>query len=382
MDKRKTNIIIITASVLLVVLLSSTIILFTQTQQNKQTINELVNVYSELKINYNSLEQEKQGLEIKIVQLNDTKTKLETEKKSLTERNRILEKDLDETLSLIDTFKELINTSMGWFSLNHDFNNRIEEVEDTDNMYILAQLYKCKKEEADYCKIKSGCLPFINTQNGVTYIADWRITGKIDYLKDIITTLDDKGGDCEDQSLLFVAEYNYLIDECMDMGYLRDEIKINTYVYEPGTMYFMTYDEQSRIQHYYPNSKPVDIANGDNYFYVVCGGRHDSKTGHCVVALTAEKIERSTELYGKLDGAPLIEPQTGQLVGYINRGDAWHILPNGQMPTPAEEIIYLVILEDDIIIFNYKYLKDELYQWVGYEDFYNRLQRFEEVLGR
>ena len=374
MEPKAASLITGAAAILLLVLIGSTAALFVQTQKNRQTIIEMGSAYS-------ALEKEKNSLETETALLNQSKNALESDRQRLEEKNSVLEKDLNSTLSTINTFKELINTSMSWFSTNHNFNNRIEEVKETDNAYILAQIQnKCKKEGADYCKIKSGCLPFVNERNGVTYVTDWKTTGKTDYLKDIISTLDDKGGDCEDWSLLFVAEYNYLADECTSAGYPRDKIRINTYVHEQGTNYGLTYNDKSAVEYFRPDSRPADISSGDNYLYVVCGGKHGSQTGHCVVALSPAKIGKSSEVYEKLDGAPLIEPQTGQLTGYINRGSAWHLLKAGQKPAPSEEMIYLVILEDDVIIFNYKYLEDELYQWIGYKDFYERLEEFKNTL--
>jgi len=320
------------------------------------------NELKELRTNYNNLNQTLQNAQKLNEDLRKEREQLLVQSEELKGKVDILEKDIEATAKLIDFYSATIDESIQWFKINNNIKN-------IEAGFIPSQLKThCVLMDAQ-CKIKLGCLPFINDyKNNIKYETDIEAVGKEDFLKNLSLILENKGGDCEDISLLFVAEYNYLVDYCLDEGYTRDEIKLYAYVPDPNQNYHVSYDKTSDVEYYLPKAKPVDVSTGSNYPYIVCGTFTGQDFGHCVVAFADSEIKTSKEIFSKLKNANLIEPQNGMYIGNINQPGIISLYENNQKPFNTY-FIYVIIAEDDMYLFNWQYEEKFLYDWIGYHDF-------------
>jgi len=111
---------------------------------------------------------------------------------------------------------------------------------------------------------------------------------------------------------------------------------------------------------------------------VVCGNIYDLQTGeiggHCIIALTKNRIKSTQEVYKELNNAPLIEPQNGSFTGYIN--DDSHVFINKSGNTAFNESqIYWVITDDDYYLFD---LNE--YKWTSYHYYLKKIRKQKEKL--
>jgi hypothetical protein len=317
--------------------------------------------YNKLSSDFRDLESENEGLNEQNLRLTGEKTALENESEALKAKINVLQKDITAAAKLIDFYTATINESIQWFREN----SNIKTVEDSRIRWQLKQ--HCIRMDPDTCKIRLGCFPFVNDYlNEIKYEPDI-LTGRADYLKNLSLILESKGGDCEDISLLFAAEYNYLAEECLKNRYSRSQIRLYSYIPDNILKYSISYDEESEIKYFIPKAKSVDVSEGDNYIYIVCGTFAGQEFGHCVIAVSSSEIRNSQEVYSKLDRAALIEPQNGMLIGYINDGSI-RLYDNGEKPFNSY-FIYVIILDEDMLLFNWRYEDKFLYNWIGYKDF-------------
>lgn len=252
------------------------------------------------------------------------------------EKVKSIEIEVDKTVDKLDNFRITVSDSIKWFKENN-------------NVYAFDEYDKIKEEIAnkclireDTCSINLKCIYEVNKKR-FRYRHDEATTGKEDFLKDLNFIYDDYGGDCEDFSLLFRGEYNYLVDQCL-MNYSRNKIT--------------SFTENTSLE--------------GTYMHIICGAFNFG--GHCLVAFTKDMINNSLDVYSTLKDSMMVEPQNGEYYGRIGEEDQIKIFPNGVPPTTLY-FVSMVIAEDDLMIFD-EYA-DEI-EWTGYKDFLTKAQSLRE----
>ena len=162
----------------------------------------------------------------------------------------------------------------------------------------------------------------------------------------------------KDYSLFFKAQYNYLLDYCQERNY---KIYIEAFVHDiTGDKYYVEYNHNW----FYPHAKEVML--NKTYPVVVCGVMSDTEgVGHCTIAYTESKINDVNDI-SKLDGAPMVEPQTGEYTGIID-SDIF-LLEEGDSYSTYDYFINLVITDTDTLWYS-QYDK----KWISYEYFEKKL---------
>jgi hypothetical protein len=262
---------------------------------------------------------------------------------------------------LID-FEEKLKTSLEWFSLNSNL----------ENIYELSPLsndlkHSCVEIRDDYCRIKLSCLNFVNNEkNEFAYKFDNETKEGLQGLQEMYKN---KGGDCEDYSLLAVAELNFLLEYCS-----KKEIN-NTLFYG--------YEKKGGKKHFVESSKEHYINDAEDYFfflpnyYVVCGtfpkNRWESY-GHCMLGFSDAPLENG--VYESLSRALLVEPQTGEIKFDLRRNKTINIPEN----RPFEgDSIYLVFDSKDMYVFDSFNGK---FRWLGYSELAERISSLKRRLGK
>jgi len=326
----------------------------------------LTNNYDFLSVQYNSLILDYNALLTTYLELSVQYTELQSKYYELVEEyktlnleyNKSLDISADLTTELYSAKEELTNykyeiqTSLDWFKENANLESKS----------LRSKLdSKCFSSTFSSCKIKAACLDLINEQfMGLKYKDDTTL-GKTDKFISISEFLQNKGGDCEDFSLLYKAEINYLLTGCA-----AKDLTIETFVSGSGN-YFI---DNSNLW-YYADAKKYTLKSGYIYPNIVCGvlkdpNRANTFGGHCVVAFSKEKISSIDDLE-KIDLAEMVEPQTGQYIGQIVYGlstfKTEYYFDGGYVP---EDVSYIkqVITDDDYYIYlsgwkSYKYMYDK-----------------------
>jgi hypothetical protein len=211
---------------------------------------------------------------------------------------------------------DFINISQEWFSYN-------SKLQDDSIVDMLAK--ECINPEyvsdTDFCYIDLLCIARQNTRMGLVYKEDSVILDNEDHLKSVNEFFNENGGDCEDFSLTFVAEYNSLKEYCNK--------PIRTIVYDDETDYYY-----------------IDFSN----MMMVCGYDASYSFGHCQVALLDEPFSNYSDLVGGVS----IEPQDGMRANNID-SNLWFVGSDGNY-----FFIEKVLFED-----NYWNVYND--EWVDYE---------------
>jgi len=274
---------------------------------------------------------------------------------------------VEETIAELLIFEEEVNNSIQWFKENASFNTG--EKEDFMKRMLRENCYYTSQGS---CRVKTGCIYFINW-----HYLDLRYGYDLnDKLQPVNQIIQSEKGDCEDYSLLFKAELNDLASTCN-----TDKIEVESYTYtppenaldNPNLKYFV--DKQKLW--FLEQAWPIKLT-GYHYPVVVCGLIYDLQTGkaggHCVIALTQEKITNSTQLQTELDQAPMIEPQSGEYMGKINADSQIQLNQNGEKKSEGSNI-YLVITDNDHYSFDSEKLK-----WKGYNDYLEDIETQKQEL--
>lgn len=340
---------ILTAVVVLLLLVTAVFALYFSSTVSKQEqkINELQNSLNLLQLNYDALQS-------KYNTLSANHDRLKEDYQSLQVSTRETQVEVEKAADKLEEFERTVRESMSWFTSNNNLNSTNTYIQIKDQL---------KKEclntaqSQDVCEIKLDCIYNVNQKNGISYKTDVDLASREDFLQSLDLIYKNKGGDCEDISLLFTAEYNFLADECENEGFDRDKIKASTHS--------MTFD--------------------GSYMYVVCGGFNPIKyfgiyeyVGHCVVALTESPILTSVDVYKNLKSAPLIEPQTGEFMFYIDQTDITYLFKDGEPPNTLYQI-NMVITDDDLKVF---YPWAEQVRWIGFEEFLKDIQPLKEKIAK
>jgi len=292
----------------------------------KTSLSRLQSNYDILKQNYDSLRSNNNALKDEYTDLSDETTI-----------------EIQRALNQFRDFEINVRQSMDWFTLNRDITSSSEY----DS--IKGELRNdCLVVNEASCEIALDCMYETNKKNRIQYKTDESTMAREDFLKSLALIYDQKGGDCEDISLLFTAEYNYLVSQCLDMGIARKDIAVVA-------------DDQ--------------VLKG-NYMYVVCGGFDPQRVvssygGHCVVALTQSPIILSSDVYPYLQEAALIEPQNGEFMFYLDDTDVTSLFDNGE---PAETIYHIntVVTNNDLKVF---YNWGEDVGWLGFSEFLEQIEK-------
>jgi hypothetical protein len=257
-----------------------------------------------------------------------------------------LQKEIDETLDKLNDFEQNINESLDWFNNNSNIHNLSAYSE--IKKYLMK---KCVDFRDNYCQIELTCIDDVNDDDAyLNYKQDRAVSDQTDYLQGLDMILENKGGDCDDFALLYKAEYNYLVDVCLENGYSRDQ-----------------------IVPYSSEAKKIS----KNYMYVVCGTfdpeiRYASFYGHCVVALVDEEIRTSRDIYRVIKESLLVEPQTGRVIDELGETEAITIFDDGDLPDTRCKI-HIVITDEDI--YNFFEYSDDI-EWNSYADFKEDIAEF------
>ncbi|MBT4540121.1 hypothetical protein HOC35_01280 [Candidatus Woesearchaeota archaeon] len=341
--------------------------------------------HKQLKENYNSLDQEysdyKETTETSLVSLSENLTAIEKEKqevqsslgnieqkhKKLTERHDLLIEEVKKTIGKINVYQDEIEDSMEWVKDNSEIKN--EKIE-----YYLRP-GNCYKITEHTCRIKTGCFFFINKERlGLNYMYDYVTSNEVDQLQSIQEFLGNKGGDCEDYSLFYKAEFNYILDQCLKNGVDRFTIEAWQGSEDPEETYGVEYSNMWYIQ----GGTDIDLEKGYIYPNIVCGYLYDfvrgSISGHCIIGFTKEKIENINDLE-LLNNAPLIEPQNGIYLGKVNDESSNIFLINEKNHKELYSYINIVITDNDLYLFS-----DEYKEWLGYSIFNEELAETKNAL--
>jgi hypothetical protein len=180
-----------------------------------------------------------------------------------------------------------------------------------------------------------------------SYKLDEITSSKTDYLQSLTQFFENEGGDCEDFSLLFKAQINYLINYCD-----KEKIIIEAYTQTKNeNEYFVNYNNSWFLS----KAKAKELSLENIYPTIVCGNMYDLRSeqinGHCVIAFSSKKIN-SVEDLTYLVGAQLVEPQSGEYLGTINNhsivGDGGEDLVNQNFSN-----IFLISKENYSTIISY-----------------------------
>lgn len=327
--------------------LASNFSLYKMESNNK--LNQLQTQISQLNRSYNLLREQKGELDKEYTEINDT--------------YQILKKEANETIKTLQEYELEIKESMSWFKLNSDLNNinKPRKVERELNR-------DCFKIRSSKCYIKTGCLYLINREKlDLEYKKDIDTTGNEDKLQSLSDFIEKGGGDCEDYALFYKAELNYILEQCRERE--PDNIIFESYYIDElsSDRYWMDYNRDWYLE-------ATTESSFDTYIYpcVVCGNIYDLNSdenyAHCVVAFTKNKINNIENVSLELDGAPLIEPQDGSFIGFVN-GDSY-----GANQAVDIEDITDVITDIDY----YKYIDKS--GWLGYSFFSNKLKEQQNKL--
>jgi hypothetical protein len=307
----------------------------------RRTYDTLDEEYGLLRGNYDNLGKEYGSLETNYHNLRSIYS-------SLDENFNDLVTELEETITMIEDYETEIRKSMEWFRTN----SVLEEE------FIEPSLDTCIRLEGDTCRIKTGCIHLVNAKLlEMRYIPDLETSNQRDKMQNLSSIFKNKGGDCEDFSLLYKAQWNYLMEQCGN-----SKIVVEGWESSTGDKYALDY-EQNWLK---DNAKAV-VFSDYKYPSIVCGNMFDPNSGrvngHCVVAFTKKEIKSVKDL-SELDKALLIEPQNGKYLGLINDKSSEVSLRG--LNNQYSSYIYQVITNNDHFAFSNS-------KWQSYSGFLQEL---------
>jgi len=323
------KVLLLGAILIAVLLLGIGMLLLSNSSLQKQ-ITGLTASTKNLETNLGFLQEKFDVLVKENKRLKEENSRVISDSTSLQEKMGEVEIEVEKTLDQLTEFENTVKDSIAWFKRNVN-------IKDNEKYAKVRQDLEQCISYTGACTIDLKCIHNVNEENEFEYKLDEETSDKDDFLQDLDKVFDNQGGDCEDISLLYRAEYNYLLDTCL-ANHTRNDITLKT-------------GEQ-------------EIKN--TYMYIVCGTWDPEKVvnewgGHCMVALTKEPI---------LDN----EPQNAQFEGEMGKSASIKVFDNGVAPDTLH-YIYFVITEKDLLIF-YTY-SDEI-NWMGYQDFLSLAQDLRE----
>ena len=247
-----------------------------------------------------------------------------------------LKVEVAETLSKIDSYEREIQSSLEWFNSN--------SILDKANENVLLNLNSnCKKTTSKVCQINLGCFHLVNSEFINYKYKDDLITSNIsDKLQSISEFIKNKGGDCEDFSLFFKAEYNSLVNSCDGK-----KPSLFAWIEKTSSRFWANFNET-----WYLQNATIKYLGEDNIFpIVVCGAIFNPQTsevnGHCVLAFASKKIISAKDI-SILNSAELVEPQTGNYLGFIGADSGVFLVSE---KTSSLSYINTLITDNDFFIY-------------------------------
>jgi len=338
------------SSIAVILLIMFVVLLFLFIQQSKE-LTSLNSEFTDFKADMQSQISEKdQQISALTTQNSKLKSQLDTKTSqydllkeqydSLDTSYSKVKTEVDMTIEDISEFEERLNESMAWFNENSlpvgiPNENRIRNT-----------LARCFDESGDECNVKLGCFYLINDKKlNLKYKLDTITSQEADQLQSLEEFIRNLGGDCEDYSLFYKAEYNLVNQICEERG--SQDMVLEAWVSGTGE-YYLDFSQEW----YLDGADPVEITG--TFPNIVCGDMHDPNSGrtngHCVIAFSNYPINNINEL-DQLQGASLVEPQNGMYLGQIGESI-------GLEPTIRSSRIWMVITDHDL------YLYDD--GWTGY----------------
>ncbi len=329
-------------SLIVVVLVVISFTLYDSSNELKQEYDTLQVFQNTLKLNYDLLEDN-------CDQLKRENSELKENMSALNVKMQEIVVEIDKAVDQLNDFETTVRVSMDWFKNNNNINNFGKYAEIKEELKN-----QCLELAENSCQINLKCIAEVNENNDFMYRTDIEWTAKEDFLQSLGSIYKNKGGDCEDFSLLFTAEYNYLVNECNRNN--SRTVNISSHVSE-------------------------ELISGD-YMYPVCGtfdpeGVLENLGGHCVVAMVNKPIINTSDLYNNLKDAVLVEPQIGEIILNLNETNLISLFKKGQAPNTLY-YLSIIITEDDLKLF---YEWSEEVEWKGYTDFLDYIQPLKEKIG-
>lgn len=309
--------------------------------------------HEELQADYSGLESEHSALESEYAAVEEEKETVEKEKSELMQNYSQLKKEVNTTIKIITKFEKDLRWSMSWFKDN----SNLDSVEMGKLKENLAD--HCLRVSSVDCTIKLSCLPWVNWYFfDIDYRSD-DVACSGECLLDLKTTINNSGGDCEDLAVLFAAEYNYLVGECLSAGIGRPKIELMSFAAGDAKHYVTYWDS-----YYLPGSTDKPLPEGYSYIYPVCGLFSGVEGGHCAVVATNKPIGESGDIDETVREGYFIESENGEFMYTAkNRWDRTYL--------------YYIFLENDLK--QYMREEDEPF-WLGYNELYNKLKHLKDSL--
>lgn len=354
MVKGKQNTVLITLIVIIVLSVGGLAVTFFSSQQLKQEVTTLQSSSQQLTENFNVLKTNFDLLKEENNLLKEENKLVKKESSEVSAEAEHVQEEVDKTLDELKNFEITVQESIDWFRRN----NNVDTLSKYDG--VKEKLKEQCVERTDTCIIDLTCINEVNTDEGFKYGYDDYATGREDFLKDLDKIYSQRGGDCEDFSLLFTAEYNYLKDHCL-ADYSQENVKLKA-------------KEQAKNKVHQEDAPYIDIEG--SYMYTICGNFDPGQVidyeyaGHCLVAITNDPIQSSNDVYDNIKKSTLVEPQNGFFQGIMGETDMITIFPESVAPDTLH-FISMVITDDDLMIYD-EHADDIV--WEGYEDFLKKAE--------
>jgi len=326
--------------------------LFIINNQNNE-MKRLDDEINQLKMEIDKLNEENQQLNKSYIELTEKYSSLETVHSNL-------KNEIDSTLTNIEKYQSELEKSMDWFRTN----SYLDDSENQKNAKSRLNIH-CFEISENECRIKTICLYFVNdVYLYLDYKSDYAPNSPIkDRLLFLQEFLDKKGGDCEDYSLLFKAEFNYFLEKCKDTN--SSNIIIESWYERSDYNYYVNFLETWSVKGAYA----IELKKSFIYPNIICGNMYDLNlkeiSGHCMIAFTKNRIATTEDIIEELDLAPVVEPQNGIYMGLINHDSSDIYL----RPKDSDSYIYEIITDSDLFLYNETFGK-----WISYSFFYDELE--------
>lgn len=357
--------------IILIVISASLFIGFNYANERRITLTKEFDAYKEsseseiksLQLKVVELEDKFDSLSKENIELNKTIIDLESQKEDITSQFVRLKFDIASTVNDLEDYKKDINKSMSWFNSN-------SRLDDSRDMAWTQQNIRnqCYMVDDGKCYIKTACFYLVNERMlNLHYQTDIKLTDELDRLQSLQDFFSNRGGDCEDYSLFFKAEFNNLIERCHEKRIEDEDIIVEGWDENPplDAKYFMNFNE-NRLW-FLKNKRGVKMPEGYLHPIIVCGDFWQG--GHCVIAFTKEKINTINDVYLYLNMAPMIEPQNGMYLGLINDPSSGVYINSNTDDSEHRFLIWQIVSDRDL----FRYYRDKDVNWVGYSSFYDTL---------
>lgn len=321
--------------------------------QLDQTQTELVTLQTE----FNTLSQEHETLLEQCGEVSESYGKLV----------QGVDEEIETTIDMIEEYQDEMEVSLAWFSENEEWEGL------GDEFYTRSFERVCSNINSNRCEIDLNCIVSYNDcHENLKYLYD--INEELISVEDFYSK---GGGDCEDFAMFFKAEYNYLMNRCLENE--QENITLVSWKHSDKSWdeVYLKFCSDEYYYYYLPYAKETPLPQNYIYSNIVCGSIYDLNTGevggHCLNAFTKEKIKSIEDIEEMLDGAPLVEPQTGEYYGLINdESSGVYVFDEDKNYL---SYIDMVITNEDHFLYS-----EEYHQWLGYAYFYDELEESKEYL--